>query len=39
MKNNKIQINIFTTDLIWVGTIDAVETLVHRSSWHEIPVK
>lgn len=38
MKNNKLQINIFTTDLIWVGTIDAVETLVHRSSWHEIPV-
>jgi hypothetical protein len=37
MKNKKLQINIFTTDLIWIGTVDAVETLVHRSSWHEIP--
>ena len=34
----KLQINIFTTDLVWIGAIDAVESLVHRSSWHEIPV-
>jgi hypothetical protein len=33
----KLQINIFTTDLIWIGTVDAVETLIHRTSWHEIP--
>ena len=33
----KLQINIFTTDLIWMGTVDAVESLVHRTSWHEIP--
>ncbi len=33
----KLQINIFTTDLIWIGTVDAVESLVHRTSWHEIP--
>ena len=32
----KLQINIFTTDLIWIGTVDAVESLVHRTSWHEI---
>jgi Siphovirus ReqiPepy6 Gp37-like protein len=33
----KLQINIFTTDLIWMGMVDAVESLVHRTSWHEIP--
>jgi hypothetical protein len=33
----KLQINIFTTDLVWVGTVDSVFSLVHRSSWHEIP--
>jgi Siphovirus ReqiPepy6 Gp37-like protein len=33
----KLQINIFTTDLEWLGTVDAVENLIHRSSWHEIP--
>lgn len=33
----KLQINIFTTDLIWIGAIDAVESLIHRTSWHEIP--
>jgi hypothetical protein len=35
---NKLQINIFTNDLVWIGTIDAVETLIHRTSWHEIPL-
>jgi hypothetical protein len=33
----KLQINIFTTDLVWVGAIDAIESLIHRTSWHEIP--
>lgn len=33
----KLQINIFTTDLVWIGTIDAVESLIHRTSWHEMP--
>lgn len=32
----KLLINIFNNDLEWMGTIDSVETLVHRSSWHEI---
>lgn len=32
----KLQINIFTSDLIWIGAVDAVESLVHRTSWHEI---
>ena len=33
----KLQINIFTINLVWVGTVDAVESLVHRTSWHEMP--
>jgi Siphovirus ReqiPepy6 Gp37-like protein len=33
----KLQINIFTHELIWLGQIDNVKSLVHRSSWHEIP--
>lgn len=32
----KLQINIFTPELIWVGAVDSVESLVHRTSWHEI---
>lgn len=32
----KLQINIFDTDLIWRGAIDAVESLVHKTSWNEI---
>jgi hypothetical protein len=32
----KLQINIFDTDLIWRGAIDAVKSLTHRTSWHEI---
>lgn len=32
----KLLINIFTNELIWLGQIDSVKTLVHRSSWHEI---
>jgi hypothetical protein len=32
----KLQINIFTPELVWIGTVDAVESLVHRTSWHEI---
>jgi hypothetical protein len=33
---NKLQINIFTNELVWMGAVDAVETLIHRTSWHEI---
>jgi hypothetical protein len=33
---NKLIINIFTNELIWMGQIDSVKSLVHRSSWHEI---
>jgi len=29
-------INIFTNELVWLGQIDSVNSLVHRSSWHEI---
>ena len=32
----KLQINIFDNDLIWRGAIDAVKSLTHRTSWHEI---
>jgi hypothetical protein len=32
----KLQINIFDTDLVWKGAIDAVKSLTHRTSWHEI---
>jgi hypothetical protein len=32
----QLQVNIFTTDLDWIGTVDAVQSLVHRTSWHEI---
>ena len=31
-----MQINIFTNELVWLGQIDDVRSLVHRSSWHEI---
>ena len=34
MKN--LQINIFTNELVWMGLVDNVKSLVHRSSWHEI---
>jgi hypothetical protein len=37
MKTNKLQINIFTNELVWVGVVDSVASLVHRTSWHEIP--
>lgn len=33
----KLTINIFTNDLVWMGQIDSVKSLIHRSSWHEIP--
>lgn len=33
----KLQINIFDKDLNWLGTLDSIESLVHRTSWHEIP--
>lgn len=32
----QFQINIFTTNLEWVGMVDSVYNLVHRSSWHEM---
>lgn len=31
-----LQINIFDTDLVWKGAIDAVKSLTHNTSWHEI---
>jgi Siphovirus ReqiPepy6 Gp37-like protein len=33
----KLLVNIFTNELVWMGQIDSVKSLVHRSSWHEIP--
>jgi hypothetical protein len=33
----KLQINIFNTDLEWMGAIDSVHSLIHRTSWHEMP--
>lgn len=32
----KLQINIYDTDLKWQGLIEEVESLIHRSAWHEI---
>lgn len=32
----KLTINVFTNELVWLGQIDSVNSLVHRSSWHEI---
>jgi hypothetical protein len=32
----KLIINIFTNELVWLGQIDSVNSLIHRSSWHEI---
>lgn len=29
-------INIFTHELNWMGQVDSVKSLVHRTSWHEI---
>lgn len=34
---SQFHINIFTSDLEWVGMVDNVYSLVHRSSWHEMP--
>lgn len=34
---NKLQINIFTNELVWMGQVDSVKSLIHRTSWHEIP--
>jgi len=31
-----LTINIFTNGLVWLGQIDSVNSLIHRSSWHEI---
>ena len=31
-----LQINIFDTDLVWRGAIDAVKSLIHNTSWNEI---
>ena len=33
----KLTINIFTYDLVWMGQIDSVKSLIHRTSWHDIP--
>jgi hypothetical protein len=33
----KLLINIFDTDLVWKAQIDSAESLIHRTSWHEIP--
>ena len=32
----KLKIDIFTSELIWMGQIDSVKTLVLRSAWNEI---
>jgi Siphovirus ReqiPepy6 Gp37-like protein len=32
----KLQINIYTTDFVWTGIIEDVQSLVLRTSWHEI---
>lgn len=32
----KLQINIYDRDMNWMGMLDSVVHLVHRSSWHEI---
>ena len=32
----KLHINIFNSNLEWMGIVDAVQSLVHRTSWHEI---
>lgn len=32
----QLQINIYDRDLNWLGMLDSVVHLVHRSSWHEI---
>jgi hypothetical protein len=34
----KLQINIFNTDLEWLGIVDDIFSFIHRSSWHEIPI-
>ena len=31
-----LQINIFNTNMEWMGIVDTVQSLVHRTSWHEI---
>lgn len=30
-------INVYDTDLVWKAQIDSVESLTHRTSWHEMP--
>jgi hypothetical protein len=32
---NNLTINIFTHELIWMGQVDSVTSLIHRSSWAE----
>jgi hypothetical protein len=34
MKN--LIINVYDTDLVWKAQIDSVESLTHRTSWHEM---
>jgi hypothetical protein len=36
-QQQQLNINIFTFDLVWMGTVDKVESFTHRISWHEIP--
>jgi hypothetical protein len=31
-----LQINIFNSNMEWMGIVDTVQSLVHRTSWHEI---
>ena len=31
-----LQVNIYTTDLVWMGMIEDIKSLVLRTSWHEI---
>lgn len=30
-------INVYDTDLVWKAQIDSIESLTHRTSWHEMP--
>ncbi len=30
-------INVYDSDLVWKAQIDSIESLTHRTSWHEMP--
>lgn len=33
----RLIINVYDTDLVWKTQIDSVHSLIHRTSWHEMP--